>query len=87
MVTPVPWSNVIANTSFGTVISESGGAYTWSENSQLFRLTPWYNDPLTDVSGGAVYLIDEESGRFWSPTPCPSVAARPSWARALRSGP
>src|SRR5262249_1364207 len=31
--TPVPWVNVIANPSFGTVISESGSSYTWAENS------------------------------------------------------
>ncbi|MDD4580143.1 MAG: glucoamylase family protein, partial [Methanothrix sp.] len=38
--TPAPWSNVIANPYFGTVISECGSAYTWGENSQQFRLTP-----------------------------------------------
>ena len=31
--TPAPWSNVLANATFGTVVSESGGAYTWSENA------------------------------------------------------
>jgi cellobiose phosphorylase len=40
MGTPAPWSNVTANNSLGTMISESGGAYTLSENSQPFRLTP-----------------------------------------------
>jgi cellobiose phosphorylase len=29
--TPAPWVNVIANPQFGTVVSESGGAYTWSD--------------------------------------------------------
>ena len=32
-MTPAPWVNVLANPQFGTVISESGGAYTWSENA------------------------------------------------------
>ena len=40
-VTPAPWVNVLANPHFGTVISESGLAYTWSENAHEFRLTPW----------------------------------------------
>ena len=70
--TPAPWVNVIANAQFGTVVSESGGAYTWSENSHEFRLTPWYNDPVSDTSGEAIYLRDEESGRVWSPTPLPA---------------
>jgi cellobiose phosphorylase len=69
--TPAPWVNVIANPHFGTVVSESGGAYTWAENSHEYRLTPWHNDPVSDVSGEALYLRDEESGRFWSPTPAP----------------
>ncbi len=70
-VTPEPWVNVLANPHFGTVISESGGAYTWSENAHEFRLTPWYNDPVSDSSGEAFYLRDEESGLFWSPSPLP----------------
>jgi cyclic beta-1,2-glucan synthetase len=70
-VTPAPWVNVIANPHFGTVISESGSAYTWSENAHEFRITPWYNDPVSDPSGEAFYLRDEESGLFWSPAPLP----------------
>jgi cyclic beta-1,2-glucan synthetase len=71
-MTPAPWVNVMANPQFGTVVSESGCVYTWSENSHEFRLTPWYNDPVTDVSGESVYLRDEETGRFWSPSPRPA---------------
>ena len=70
-VTPAPWVNVLANPHFGTVISENGLAYTWSENAHEFRLTPWHNDPVSDSSGEAFYLRDEESGHFWSPTPLP----------------
>ena len=69
--TPAPWSNVIANPQFGTVISEYGNAYTWFENAHEFRLTPWNNDPVTDASGEAFYLRDEETGYFWSPMPGP----------------
>jgi cyclic beta-1,2-glucan synthetase len=70
--TPAPWVNVIANPFFGTVISESGSAYTWLENSHEFRLTPWSNDPVTDTSGEAFYIRDEESGEYWSPAPLPA---------------
>jgi cellobiose phosphorylase len=69
--TPAPWVNVIANSSFGTAISESGSAYTWAENSHELRLTPWNNDPVTDTSGEALYIRDDETGEFWSPTPLP----------------
>ncbi|MCK9387210.1 MAG: cyclic beta 1-2 glucan synthetase [Sulfuritalea sp.] len=75
--TPAPWVNVLANPNFGTVISENGVAYTWSENAHEFRLTPWHNDPVSDASGEALYLRDEESGHVWSPTPLPVRAAMP----------
>ena len=69
--TPAPWSNVLANPDFGTVISESGLAYTWSENAHEFRLTPWHNDPVSDASGEAFFVRDEESGHVWSPAALP----------------
>ncbi|RPI10970.1 MAG: cyclic beta 1-2 glucan synthetase, partial [Zetaproteobacteria bacterium] len=76
-VTPAPWANVLANPEFGTVISESGSAYSWSENAHEYRLTPWRNDPVSDDSGEAIYLRDDESGHVWSPTPLPSRGTRP----------
>jgi cellobiose phosphorylase len=71
-VTPLPWVNVIANPKFGTVVSESGQAYTWVENAHEFRLTPWNNDAVSDASGETFYIRDEESGKYWSPAflPC-----------------
>jgi len=76
-VTPVPWSNVLANPDFGTVITESGQSYTWIDNAHEFRLTPWNNDPVTDLKGEAFYLRDEESGKFWSPAPLPCRGTSP----------
>lgn len=69
--TPAPWSNVIANPKFGTVISESGQSYTWAENAHEYRLTPWNNDPVCDLGGEVFYIRDEESGKFWSTTLLP----------------
>ena len=70
--TPAPWANVIAGPHIGTVVTESGGTYTWVGNAHEFRLTPWHNDPICDTSGEALYLRDEETGAFWSPTPLPA---------------
>ncbi|MGB5457930.1 MAG: glucoamylase family protein [Gammaproteobacteria bacterium] len=70
--TPAPWVNVIASPHIGTVVSDSGSAYTWVENAHEFRLTPWHNDTLSDSSGEALYIRDEETGAFWSPTPLPA---------------
>jgi cellobiose phosphorylase len=80
-VTPAPWVNVIANAHFGTVISESGHSYTWGENAHEFRLTPWYNDPVSDNSGEAFYIRDEERGHYWSPMPLPGRGSTPYLTR------
>ncbi|HEV3003280.1 MAG TPA: glucoamylase family protein, partial [Pirellulales bacterium] len=69
--TPAPWSNVIANASFGCLVTEAGLGCTWAENSRENRLTPWSNDPVADPPSEAVYLRDEETGEFWTPTPLP----------------
>lgn len=68
---PAPWVNVIANADFGTLVSESGSGFTWYGNSQQNRLTGWSNDAVSDPPSEAVYIRDEESGTFWSPTPLP----------------
>jgi len=72
--TPHPWINVIANPQFGFLVSEAGGGCTWAVNSGENRLTPWRNDPLTDMPGEVLYLRDEETGLVWSPTPMPAGA-------------
>jgi cyclic beta-1,2-glucan synthetase len=79
--TPAPWVNVLANSYFGSVISERGSAYTWCENAHQYRLTPWSNDPVCDPSGEVVYLRDEEDGTVWSPTPSPAPGSAPYTTR------
>jgi cellobiose phosphorylase len=68
---PAPWTNVLANPGFGCLVTEAGLGYSWAGNSQMNRLTPWSNDPVSDPPGEAVYLRDEETGAVWTPTPLP----------------
>ncbi len=79
--TPAPWVNVIANSHFGFLASESGLGVTWSENSGENRLSPWGNDPISNEPGEAVYLRDEETSIVWSPTPQPTPAPAPYLVR------
>ena len=74
---PMPWSNVIANEHAGCIVTSNGAVTSWSANSRENRLTPWYNDPVSDPHGEAIYLRDEESGIFWSPQPGPTPAPAP----------
>lgn len=70
--TPAPWINVIANPSFGFLVSNAGLGYSWAANSGENRLTPWWNDPVSDPPAEVVYLRDEETGEIWSSTPLPA---------------
>ncbi|PXW68061.1 cyclic beta-1,2-glucan synthetase [Loktanella sp. PT4BL] len=69
--TPAPWCNILANDSFGCLVSEAGLGMSWAVNSGEHRLTPWSNDPVTDAPGEVVYLRDEANGAVWTTTPQP----------------
>jgi len=79
--TPLPWVNVIANPQFGTVVTESAPGYTWGRNAHEYRLTPWSDDAVGASGGEALYLRDEETGYFWSPTPWPARGSQPYVSR------
>ncbi|MEX2435051.1 MAG: glucoamylase family protein [Balneolaceae bacterium] len=72
---PAPWVNIISNRNVGFIATEKGAGYTWSENSRENKLTQWSNDPVRDPHSEALYLRDEISGEFWSPTPGPTPGA------------
>ncbi|MEM8678367.1 MAG: glycosyl transferase [Planctomycetota bacterium] len=74
---PTPWVNVIANPESGCIVSEMGTCSTWVKNSRQNRLTPWFNDPVTDPFGEAYYVRDEDSRRYWSALPGPSPHGGP----------
>ena len=84
--TPLPWVNVIANPTFGTIVSASGSAFTWAENSRENRLTPFWNDPVSDPTGEALFLRDDETGDAWSPTPGPMRRTASSGRCVIRHG-
>ncbi|MBC8184889.1 glycosyl transferase family 36 [candidate division KSB1 bacterium] len=66
--TPRPWVNVISNGSYGLVVSQLNGGFSWIEHSNINRLTRWQQDLIRDNWGKYIYLRDEENGDFWSPT-------------------
>ncbi len=75
--TPAPWIDVLASPDFGCTVSEAGVGCTWALNSHENRITTWNNDPVSDGSGEAIYVRDEETGEFWSPTPLPVRTPEP----------
>ncbi len=69
--TPTPWTNVVANATFGFLATAEGGGHTFSLNSQQNPLTPWPNDPVSDAPHEVLYLRDADSGELWSATALP----------------
>ena len=69
--TPAPWINVIANSDFGFQVAAEGSGYTWCMSSRENQLTPWSNDPVSDPSGEAIFVRDDDTGDLWSPTAQP----------------
>ncbi len=65
--TPHPWINVIANHRFGFHVSAEGAIFTWANNSRDYQLTPWANDPTFNRPGEALYLVDRQSLKRFSP--------------------
>lgn len=50
-VPSVPWSHVLANPQFGTLLSDRALGFTWAVNARECKLTPWYNDTMSDNRG------------------------------------
>ena len=46
--TPAPWSNVIANKTFGTIITNNGCGYTYAYNSGEFKISSWTNETVVN---------------------------------------
>lgn len=67
-ITPKPWINVISNGDYGFVISQAGSGYSWRTHASLNRITRWEQDLIKDDWGKYIYIKDEESGEFWSPS-------------------
>ena len=86
--TPLPCVNVLANERFGAVVGATGAAWTWSGNSRENRLTPFGNDPVSEFSGEAVYLRDEDTGDAWGamPGPLPRAADGGRWVTRHGAG-
>ncbi len=66
--TPKPWINVITNGSYGLVISQTGGGFSWLEHSEFNRLNRWHQDLIKDDWGKYFYIKNNITGEVFSPT-------------------
>ena len=67
--TPLPWINYLGCEAYFGIISNTAGGYSFYRDARLRRLTRYrYNNAPYDLSGRYIYLRDDESKEFWSPS-------------------
>ena len=67
--TPLPWLNYLGTESYFGIISNTAGGYSFYRDARLRRLTRYrYNNVPWDTGGRYIYLRDNSSGTYWSPT-------------------
>jgi cellobiose phosphorylase len=74
--TPLPWINYLGCEAFFGLISNTAGGYSFYRDARLRRLTRYrYNNVPFDLGGRYIYLRDNTSGAYWSPSWQPTQSA------------
>ncbi|MDO4866712.1 MAG: glycosyl transferase [Clostridia bacterium] len=64
--TPSPWINYLGSEAFFTLMSNTGGGYSFYKDARMLRLTRYrYNNVPTDAGGQYFYIND--NGSVWTP--------------------
>lgn len=67
--TPLPWINYLGCQAYFGIVSNTAGGYSFYRDARLRRLTRYrYNNVPFDLGGRYIYLRDDASGEFWSPS-------------------
>jgi len=67
--TPLPWLNYLGCQAYFGLISNTAGGYSFYRDPRLRRLTRYrYNNVPFDLGGRYIYIRDEHSGEYWSPS-------------------
>jgi len=67
--TPLPWINYLGSEVYFGLISNTAGGYSFYRDARLRRITRYrYNNVPFDTGGRYLYLRDDASGGFWSPS-------------------
>ena len=71
--TPLPWINYLGSEEYFGLISNTAGGYSFFKDARLRRITRYrYNNAPLDMGGRYLYLRDNTTGEYWSPTWMPT---------------
>jgi len=67
--TPLPWINYLGSENYFGIISNTAGGYSFYLDARLRRITRYrYNNVPLDCGGRYIYVRDDGTGEFWSPS-------------------
>jgi len=67
--TPLPWINYLGCQAYFGIISNTAGGYSFYRDARLRRITRYrYNNVPFDLGGRYIYVRDNETGDYWSPS-------------------
>ncbi len=67
--TPKPWINYLSNSEYCAMISNTGGGYSFHIDPRDRRILRYrYNNLPMDRPGRYLYIRDNKTGEYWSPT-------------------
>jgi len=67
--TPLPWINYLGCQAYFGIISNTAGGYSFYRDARLRRITRYrYNNVPFDLGGRYIYVRDDETGDYWSPS-------------------
>jgi len=67
--TPLPWINYLGCQEYFGIISHTAGGYSFYRDARLRRITRYrYNNVPLDYGGRYLYLRDQATGDYWSPS-------------------
>ncbi len=83
--TPLPWINYLGSEEYFCIISNTAGGYSFYRDARLRRLTRYrYNNTPLDDGGRYIFLRDNVTGDYWSPSWMPT--RRPLQGYTCRHG-
>ena len=78
--TPLPWINYIGCQDYFGILSATAGGYSYYRDARKRRITRGrYNNVPMDFGGRYIYLRDDRSGDYWSPSWMPTQSALDSF--------
>lgn len=67
--TPLPWINYLGAESYFGIISNTAGGYSFYRDARLRRISRYrYNNVPLDLGGRYIYLRENRTREFWSPS-------------------